>query len=135
MNIQDIGAKIKTFLEDDRAFTVALLIAVAAASFGLGRLSAAPQKATQVPHEAALIQKAPIRTSTTREASSSSLNTTSSPETTTASGYVGSKNGTKYHLPWCSGAARINEENKVFFATKEEAERAGYTPAANCPGI
>ena len=24
---------------------------------------------------------------------------------------VGSKNGTKYHYPWCSGAERIKEEN------------------------
>jgi methylphosphotriester-DNA--protein-cysteine methyltransferase len=50
-------------------------------------------------------------------------------------GYVASKNGTKYHLPWCGSAKQIKEENKVWFATKEEAEAAGYTPAANCKGI
>lgn len=50
-------------------------------------------------------------------------------------GYVASKSGTKYHLPWCSGAKRIKEENKIWFATKEAAEAAGYTPAANCKGI
>ena len=49
--------------------------------------------------------------------------------------YVASKNGTKYHLPWCSGAKRIGEANKIWFATKEAAEKAGYTPAANCRGI
>lgn len=49
--------------------------------------------------------------------------------------YVGSRNGTKYHLPWCSGAKRISEKNKIRFASKEEAENAGYTPAANCKGI
>lgn len=49
--------------------------------------------------------------------------------------YVGSKNSSKYHLPWCSGAARIVEENKVWFSSKEEAEQAGYAPAANCKGI
>lgn len=49
--------------------------------------------------------------------------------------YVASKNGTKYHLPWCSGALRIKEENKVWFASKAEAEAAGYEPAANCKGI
>lgn len=49
--------------------------------------------------------------------------------------YVGSKGGTKYHLPTCSGAKRIKEENKVWFSTKEEAMAAGYTPAANCPGL
>ena len=48
---------------------------------------------------------------------------------------VGSKNGTKYHYPWCSGAERIKEENKIWFQSAEEAKRAGYTPAANCPGL
>ncbi len=49
--------------------------------------------------------------------------------------YVGSKNSNKFHLPWCSGAQRISEENKVWFQTKEEAEAMGYIPAANCKGI
>jgi hypothetical protein len=49
--------------------------------------------------------------------------------------YVGARTGTKYYLPSCSGANRIKEENKVWFATAEEAESRGYTPAANCEGI
>lgn len=49
--------------------------------------------------------------------------------------YVASKSGTKYHFTWCPGAQSIKEENKIFFATKEEAERAGYGPAANCKGM
>ena len=49
--------------------------------------------------------------------------------------YVGSKNGKTYHLPWCAGAQRIKDENKVWFETKEEAISRGYTPAGNCKGI
>jgi hypothetical protein len=49
--------------------------------------------------------------------------------------YVASKNGTKYYLLGCAGVSRIKEENKVYFATKEAAEKAGLGPAANCPGI
>jgi len=49
--------------------------------------------------------------------------------------YVGSKTGKTYHLPWCSGAKRIKEENKRWFVSKNEAENAGYRPAANCKGI
>ncbi len=49
--------------------------------------------------------------------------------------YVASKSGTKYHLPTCAGAKSIVEANKVWFSTKEEAEKAGYTPAGNCKGI
>lgn len=50
-------------------------------------------------------------------------------------GYVASKSGTKYYLPTCSGVGRIKEENKVWFATVEDAVAAGYTPASNCPGL
>ena len=49
--------------------------------------------------------------------------------------YVASKNGEKYYLPSCSGAKRIKEENKVWFATPEQAASAGYEPASNCPGL
>ncbi len=49
--------------------------------------------------------------------------------------YVGSKSGTKYHYPWCSGAKRINEANKIWFQTIAEAETRGYSKAANCPGL
>lgn len=49
--------------------------------------------------------------------------------------YVASKNGKAYYLPTCGGVSRIKEENKVYFATKQEAESAGYRPAGNCPGL
>ncbi len=49
--------------------------------------------------------------------------------------YMASKNGTKYYLPTCSSSNRIKPENRVWFATKAEAEAAGYAPAANCPGL
>ena len=48
---------------------------------------------------------------------------------------VASKNGTKYHFPWCSGAKTISEANKIYFNSIEEAGAAGYTPAANCKGL
>lgn len=57
------------------------------------------------------------------------------PVGSTSGTYVASKNGTKYYLPSCGSSKRIKEENKVWFKTKEEAEAAGYGPAANCPGL
>ena len=48
---------------------------------------------------------------------------------------VGSSNSRKYHYPWCPGARRIKEGNLIWFASKAEAEKAGYTAAANCPGL
>lgn len=47
-------------------------------------------------------------------------------------GVVVSKNGTKYHFPWCAGAGQIKEENKVWFRTEVDAQSAGYTKAGNC---
>ena len=49
--------------------------------------------------------------------------------------YVGSITGHIYHLPSCSGAKRIKEENKVWFADKNDAEAHGYKPAGNCKGL
>ncbi len=49
--------------------------------------------------------------------------------------YVASKNGSVYHLPWCSGALKMSEENKIFFETKDDAENDGYRAAKNCDGL
>lgn len=53
----------------------------------------------------------------------------------TAGQVVAAKTGTKYYLPSCSGADRISEANKIWFNSAELAATAGYTPAANCPGL
>ncbi len=88
--------------------------------FGLGRLFKLEEA------------RAPIRIETVENvASSVQSDNTEKPDKL----LVGSKNGSKYHYPWCSGAKRIKEENKIWFASAEEAKRAGYTPAVNCPGL
>lgn len=38
----------------------------------------------------------------------------------------------KYHFSWCPSAKKIKEENKIWFGTEEEAQKAGYTLAGNC---
>lgn len=48
---------------------------------------------------------------------------------------VASKNGKKYHLPYCSGASRISEANKIYFDSYAEAQKAGYSKAAGCLGL
>lgn len=48
---------------------------------------------------------------------------------------VASRSGSKYHYPWCSGAARIKESNKISFESPEAARKAGYEPAKNCKGL
>jgi hypothetical protein len=41
--------------------------------------------------------------------------------------YVGSKNGTKYYTPGCSGTNRIKPENYIWFQSVEDATLQGYT--------
>lgn len=67
----------------------------------------------------------------------SALEVTKAPDVagTADAQFVASKNGTRYYLPWCAGADRISEANKVWFKTQEEAKSAGYSPASNCDGL
>jgi len=48
---------------------------------------------------------------------------------------IGNKSSKIYHYPWCSGAKNMKEENKIFFNSTEEAKKAGFKPAGNCPGL
>ena len=124
MNIQDFRQKINSLVADDAVFMALLIVLVGLASFGLGRQSVGLNVAQNSPNvqAAAAVAADPVN----------SISDSGEVESVT---YVGSKNSNKYHLPFCSGAKRISEENLVTFTSKEEARAAGYTPAANCPGI
>jgi len=116
MNIKNFKEKIKPF-EKDLILAVAIIL-VALISFGLGRLSKIGES------------RVPITIENISESTS-----TPSAKNLTDKIFVASKNGTKYHYVWCASAQSIKEENKIYFSTKEEAEKAGYTPAANCKGL
>jgi endonuclease YncB( thermonuclease family) len=46
---------------------------------------------------------------------------------------IGNKRSMIYHLPNCPDYSKISEKNRQYFKTKEEAEKAGYRMARNCP--
>ena len=104
------------------------LVLVGTLAFGLGRWSRIEESKTPV-----LIENPTPLGEITSKASSGTSGTATA--TATAKNFVASKNGTKYYYPRCAGVARIKEENKIWFASKEEAAKRGYTPAANCPGL
>lgn len=108
--------------EKDIIFT-AIIVLIAVISFGLGRLSKIRENNVPLTIEN-LQQEAinPVRDEISNGASTQKI-------------FVASKNGKKYHYVWCESASGIKEENKIFFATKEEALTAGYEPAANCKGL
>ena len=49
-----------------------------------------------------------------------------------ASGFIASKNGTKYYPIDCASANRIKPENRLYFALAIDAQKAGYEPAVSC---
>lgn len=141
MSIREIGQKIKgvaTFIEKTEIYLVLLMILVALGSFFLGRLSVFDERVVPVTIESLPTENPRVLGASTEVVDpkiESTPKTETSERAVSQGTYVGSKNGTKFHLPWCSGALRIAEANKVWFQTKEEAVAKGYTPAANCKGI
>ncbi|MDD2934935.1 MAG: hypothetical protein PHX25_00475 [Candidatus Pacebacteria bacterium] len=116
-SIRHLVNKIKLimdFVNKDDVFVVLIIIFATSASFGLGRISSFEEN--DIPLQIASANLIPKNNEI-------------------IGNYVASKNGTKYHLPWCSGAQTINDANKIWFETREEAESRGYTPAKNCKGL
>jgi len=131
VSIQELSIKFKGFLTNTEYLLAGLIVIVALSSFFLGRLSVM-EKSEEIQQK---VMVSPAITPP-REVYGTQIPVVDKISgDQSASGYVASKNGTKYHLPWCGSAKQIKEENKIWFATKEDAERAGYTPASNCKGI
>ncbi|MFP4022487.1 MAG: hypothetical protein ACLFTS_01400 [Candidatus Paceibacterota bacterium] len=114
--------KIKTFTE---FFVIFALVSFL--SFGLGRLSVIEDSKTPVKVEYDFEAMSAVN----EEKDISFIEEINKEE----GSVVGSKNGEVYHLPWCSGAHRINTENEVWFVSEAEAREAGYRPASNCKGL
>jgi hypothetical protein len=122
---------IKLYKDCEKDIILAIIIIlVAFSSFGLGRLSKIKESRT------------PITIDLPADGLTSTVQQVQQGESLDAiqglpleKTFVASKNGAKYHYPWCAGAQSIKEENKIWFSSKEEAEKAGYAPASNCKGL
>lgn len=103
-------------------FVPVIIVLVAAIAFSLGRISGLEDK------------RPPVRiiSGNTGEVKGVS---TDNPPTNSSGAVVASKNGTKYHYPWCAGAKQISAQNLITFDSTESARAAGYTPASNCKGL
>ena len=96
--------------------------------FGLGRLSKIREEKTPITIENV---KENEETSESKPLLTSNVDN----EIKTDKIFVASKNGKKYYYAWCESANVIKEQNRIWFATQAEAEKAGYQPAANCKGL
>ncbi len=118
LNIPDIWIRCKAALETALGEwgLIGVVFLVAFCSFGLGRLSAteAAKPIVSVGQAEALAE----------------------PRGMAIGGLVvASKSGEVYHYPWCGGASQIKPENRIWFASEEAAQNAGYTPSKSCKGL
>lgn len=134
MSIYETGNKIKGFLDkitsslSNEIFVILMIVLIGFAGFGLGRLSVYEDKKPAISIEN-------VKNNGMTANVSGALENKQNKAQNISGVVVASKNGTKYHYPWCSGAKSINEANKVYFNSIEEAKKAGYTPASNCKGL
>lgn len=116
--------RVGNILKNEDIFVILVIIFVGFGGFGLGRLSLIQEEKTPVT----------IKSETPSQGGESDSKKIADNDNI-ENRFIASSKGSKYHLPWCPGAERIKEENKIWFASEEDAQRAGYTPAGNCKGL
>jgi len=123
-------SKLKNFVKDNGPdiFIISVIILVALIAFGVGRLTVPKTEPIQIKN----LKKASIEDLDIENQGKVYPPAT---EQSDVGRVVGSKNSDKYHLPDCPGAKQISEQNKIWFDSIEAAEKAGYKPAGNCPGL
>lgn len=113
-------------LEDTSIVVIVILVGVG--GFGLGKLSSNEKRGIKNNSVDSSSYSASLLPQFEEEARDQN-------ERTDPIEVIGSKNSDKYHYPWCPGFKQISDANKVVFASKEDAEKAGYTKASNCKEI
>lgn len=120
--------KIKQFVESDRGkdiLTVLIVILVGLGSFGLGRLSKGnPNAGIKIEYSN---QEASV-VSTVNKAQNSATQAI----TNTGKNFFASNRGSKYYPLGCEAGKSLKQENRIYFNTREEAERAGYELSGSC---
>ncbi|MCX6752189.1 MAG: hypothetical protein NTZ87_01670 [Candidatus Nomurabacteria bacterium] len=119
--------KIKLFIESEKGkdiMIVVIVILVGLASFELGRLS-------KEDTNAGIKIEYPSQTA---NQTTDSVSTTSANQNTISVGktFFASSKGGKYYTISCSAGKTIKQENRIYFATGEEAQKAGYTLSSSC---
>lgn len=112
-----------------QVFLTACMLLIAFTGYNLGRINANEKRPIKIENGANIYSAIKSSEIADQGQGTTSLRT---PTKKLDTRVVASKNSDKYHYTWCSGANRIKEENKVWFASDKEAESRGYTLAGNC---
>jgi len=116
--------KIKQFLEGEKGkdiIVVIIVILVGLASFELGRLS------NKTDNSGIKIEYPGGGSNQTASVISNVSQNDNQNEN-----FFASNRGTKYYSLGCSAGKTIKQENRIYFETREEAERAGYELSSSC---
>lgn len=138
MSLIEKFKKVKDFIQNNKKelFISASFVLMAFIAFGLGRMSALEEQKYPIWFEEVGEEEISVKNTKSEILNPKQIqNFKSQPPNLNEKTLVGSKNSNLYHYIWCSGAKRIKQENKIFFSSKEEAEKAGYKPAGNCEGL
>ncbi len=127
--------KIKQFIESDKGkdiLIVIIVILVGLGSFELGRLSKENSSSgVKIEYPNQDSAQGTEQASNAVSAVSSSIARTSN-STPAGKNYFASSRGSKYYTLGCSAGKSIKQSNRVYFATSDEAEKAGYTLSSSC---
>jgi hypothetical protein len=131
MSIHDIAYKIKGRVGIDHItlINIIVIVLVGICAFGLGRLSAG---SAEIEESIKIIDSQNTLSRSTTKTYIDNNTEQKSTELSQNGKYVASKNGKLYYTSNCTGVKRIKEENKVWFDTQEEAEKAGFTLSSSC---
>ena len=127
--------KIKLFIESEKGediLVVLIVILVGIGSFELGRLSKSDRSGgIKIEYTDPSALESPGGVSETANVLSA-LSSAAPAQNKPRGGYFASSRGTKYYPADCSAGQSIKESNKVWFETRDEAERAGYELSSSC---
>ena len=108
---------------------ILIVILVGLGSFELGRLSLANKSSPVKIEYNGESQSANILTSLK---SAELLATPISQKASSTKNFFASNKGTKYYPVGCGAGKTIKQENRVYFDTRELAEKAGYILSSSC---
>lgn len=115
---------------EDKIILAIGFILVAVLSFGAGKLSEVYRAQTPI-----VFQDNPNcaknQALTNETANKTAENQNKDMISETQGQIIGNKNSKIYHLPGGSSYNKVSAENRVYFTTEEEAQKAGYRKAKN----
>lgn len=151
---EKIKSKLWAQMDNPKVHTViisTIILAVSAASFGLGIVSAKKDLEAKVGPSSVAIEANPkLIVTTGADYASGSADRSASPELTgqkkenlsnqnsnqnnsnPAGSFVASKKGKKYYPTNCPAAKNLSQTNVIYFKDAAEAEAKGYTKASGC---